>query len=106
MTGTGIPQRSSNQNFTWTLDAREILVSAGDGEFRFTMTEGKDFAVLLRSPLATDLREFNFFALSKLPKVPGFAADAANGSLNSTSGVSPEVTLTIESVAGIPYQVE
>jgi hypothetical protein len=106
LTSSDIPQRSSDQNFTWTLDAREILVSAGDGEFRFTMTEGKDFAVLLKSTLATDLREFNFFALSKLPNVPGFTADAANGSLNSTSGISPEVALTIESVAGIPYQVE
>lgn len=85
---------------------REILVSAGDGEFCFTMTEGKDFAVLLKSTLATDLREFNFFALSKLPRVPGFAANATSGSFNSMAGVSPKVTLTIESVAGIPYQVE
>lgn len=96
------------QNVTWTIDSKEIVVTAGGRIFRFTMSAGKDFAGLLKSELDPDsnVRRFDFFALSKLPKTPGFAADAANGSLSGPSGINPVVALTIQSVEGIPYQVQ
>lgn len=96
------------QPFTWSIDGQEFSLSADGGSFSFVVSEKKDVSILLNANIdpGSGAERYNLFALSKLPNAPGFAAQSRNGTFELPEIPPGDISLEIQSVNGIPYQVE
>jgi len=102
----GSPGRVNS--FVWELDGVEMVLSNTEGSFQFVISAEKDFALMQKFEvdLVNESESFDFFAMAKLPNVPGFAETASGIGLVEDVNGGRKAVLTTPTMTGLRYQVE
>lgn len=96
-----------SEDFVWTLDGNEIVMTTTEGAFQFVVSAQKDTALMqqFEADIANERESFDFFAMVKLPDAPGFGGMPMDIALVDV-GSDRKAVLTTPTVVGLRYQVE